>query len=299
MSTADVAEQQQNFISTPPLHAAKEDEVFRDYATSKRHALVERHYRMMREHQTLEYVLKVKEHFGKLDHAEMSVWEAFEELNDFVDASDPDTASPNMVHMLQTAESMRAAGQPDWMQVTGLIHDLGKMIYRFGLGQPAGQDGNGGDQWGIAGDTFLVGCALPDCLVFPHFSHLNPDMQDPRLNTPLGIYTPGCGLHNTHTAFGHDEYLYMVLKGNPSCSLPQDALDIIRFHSLYGWHQGGAYRELMCDSDHHMLKVVQAFQKFDLYTKHGEELTLGEGEGSLKQYYQGLIEKYMPGKLRW
>eukprot|EP00301_Raphidiophrys_heterophryoidea_P016830 c264_g1_i1.p1 GENE.c264_g1_i1~~c264_g1_i1.p1 ORF type:complete len:311 (+),score=52.42 c264_g1_i1:80-934(+) len=284
-------------MSQEPVN--NQDEAFRDYASSKRHALVEHHYRMMRQNQTLEYVLRVKEHFGKLNHGEMTIWEAFEQLNDFVDASDPDTAAPNMIHMLQTAESMRAAGQPDWMQLTGLIHDLGKMIYRFGGGSADGQDGNGGEQWGIAGDTFIVGCELPSCLVFPQFNELNPDMANPKLNTPLGIYTKGCGLHNAHCAFGHDEYLYMVLKGNPTCTLPQDALDVIRFHSLYGWHQGGAYRDLMTESDHRMLEVVKSFQKFDLYTKHGEELEWGEGEGSLKHYYQSLVDKYLPGKLHW
>lgn len=35
-------------------------------------------------------------------------------------------------HLLQTAEAIRRDGKPEWMQVTGLIHDLGKLLYFFG-----------------------------------------------------------------------------------------------------------------------------------------------------------------------
>ena len=39
---------------------------------------------------------------------------------------------PNLVHMLQTAEAMRAAGHPDWFQLVGLLHDLGKLMFLWG-----------------------------------------------------------------------------------------------------------------------------------------------------------------------
>ena len=35
-------------------------------------------------------------------------------------------------HLLQTAEAMRRDGKPEWMQVAGLVHDLGKLLYFFG-----------------------------------------------------------------------------------------------------------------------------------------------------------------------
>ena len=54
--------------------------------------------------------------------------EALEMLNDLVDESDPDTDVPNIVHAFQTAERIRKV-YPDleWMQITGLVHDLGKV----------------------------------------------------------------------------------------------------------------------------------------------------------------------------
>lgn len=39
---------------------------------------------------------------------------------------------PNLVHMLQTAEGIRKRGHPDWMQLVGLIHDMGKIMFLWG-----------------------------------------------------------------------------------------------------------------------------------------------------------------------
>eukprot|EP00298_Acanthocystis_sp_HF-20_P018463 c21972_g1_i1.p1 GENE.c21972_g1_i1~~c21972_g1_i1.p1 ORF type:complete len:287 (+),score=83.84 c21972_g1_i1:22-882(+) len=279
---------------TPQQPATVGDD-FRNYVDSKRQDGVKHHYQMMRQHQTLEYVLKMKEKYSQFSNGEMTILEAMDALGDFVDASDPDTAEPNVFHLYQTAEGLRAAGEPDWMQLTGLVHDLGKLLSKFGSGNIEGQDGNGGEQWGLTGDTFIVGCKLPNGAVFPEFNSLNPDMQNPAYNTENGIYTPHCGLNNTHCAFGHDEYLYMVLKNHKSCSLPQSAFDIIRYHSLYPWHHAGEYKHLMNEDDVKMMEVVQRFQKHDLYTKHGEKPNVEE----LKSYYSALIDKYIPGKLKW
>lgn len=37
-----------------------------------------------------------------------------------------------MVHMLQTAEGIRKLGHPEWMQLVGLIHDMGKIMFLWG-----------------------------------------------------------------------------------------------------------------------------------------------------------------------
>jgi len=280
---------------THPHAAEPKADAFRNYVDSERQSVVEHHYRSMRQFQTVDYVKRMREHFGRFDKAEMTIVEAMMEMDKFVDNSDPDTELPNIVHMFQTAESLKAAGEEDWMQLTGLIHDLGKILYRFGAGAADGQDGKGGDQWGIAGDTFVVGCKLPDCLVFPAFNALSPDMLNPEYNTEYGIYQPHAGIHNLMFAFGHDEYMYMVLKNHKECTLPEGALDVIRLHSLYPWHAGGAYTHLMAEGDEKRLEVVRRFQKHDLYTKHSERPNVDE----LMSYYQGLIDKYVPGKLKW
>ena len=42
---------------------------------------------------------------------------------------------------------------------------------------------------------------------------------------------------------------------------------MVRLHSLYPWHTGGAYRQFMTEDDHAMMNWVLELNKFDLYTK--------------------------------
>ena len=70
---------------------------------------------------------------------------------------------------------------------------------------------------------------------------------------------------------------------------------MIRFHSFYPWHTSGAYDHLCNDKDREMLKWVNEFNQFDLYSKADAEPDIE----ALKPYYQSLIDKYMPGVIRW
>lgn len=55
--------------------------------------------------------------------------DALEKLNNLVDESDPDNSIPNIVHAFQTAERIRLEHpDDDWFHLTGLIHDLGKVL---------------------------------------------------------------------------------------------------------------------------------------------------------------------------
>jgi len=68
----------------------------------------------------------------------------------------------------------------------------------------------GEPQWAVVGDTFPVGCAYSDQVVFPEFFAANPDSSKPEYETQYGIYQPNCGLNNIHLSFGHDEYIFRV-----------------------------------------------------------------------------------------
>jgi inositol oxygenase len=159
-----------------------------------------------------------------------------------------------------------------------------------------GQSGSAdGPQWSLGGDTWVVGCRIPDSIIYPEFNALNPDMQDTRYNTTLGVYQQGCGLmDNAKFAWGHDEYLYQVLKFN-DCSLPEEGLAMIRLHSCYAWHLRDEYEHMMNEKDRDLKYWVTLFNRYDLYTKADVEPNVAE----LWPYYQMLIDKYCPGKLRW
>lgn len=213
----------------------------------------------------------------------MTVWAALELLNELVDESDPDTSVGQIEHLLQTAESIRRDGKPGWMQLVGLVHDLGKLLVFFGA------EG----QWDVVGDTFVVGCAFPEQIIYHDTFRENPDSSDPVLSTPCGIYKQACGLDNVLLSWGHDEYIYNVMKNQSS--IPKEGLSMLRYHSFYPWHREGAYRHLMEASDYDQLKAVQAFNAYDLYSKSDEPPDVEK----LKPYYMELIERYCPGELEW
>jgi inositol oxygenase len=206
--------------------------------------------------QTVAYNLKARNEFKSKTRAEMTIWEAIEKLNTLIDESDPDTSLSQIDHLIQTAEAIRRNGKPRWMQLTGLIHDLGKLLYFFGAS----------GQWDVVGDTFPVGCAFDDRIIYGKDSFKdNDDFKRPIYSTHHGIYATGCGLDNVMLSWGHDEYLYHVVKDQST--LPDEALAMIRFHSFYPWHQQGAYHDLMDDHDEVMLAAVKAFNPYDLYSK--------------------------------
>ena len=252
---------------------------FRDYGEDARDT-VRATYRANHLGQTLDFVLDKKRQYLGLDRAEMSVWEALRSLEALVDESDPDSELPQIQHALQTAEAIRAAGEPRWFQLTGFIHDLGKVLCLFG--EP---------QWAVVGDTFPVGCAFAEEIVYPELFEGHPDLAHEDRSSINGIYQPGCGLDNVHLSFGHDEYLYQVMRPY----LPMPALAMIRYHSFYAWHTGGAYRHLMQDSDEEQLGWVRRFNPYDLYSKSATTCDLDE----LRPYYEALVDEFLPPVVRW
>ncbi|KAG9238807.1 putative inositol oxygenase [Amylocarpus encephaloides] len=241
-------------------------------------------YREQHEKQTVAYNLKARNDFKFKTRAEMTIWEAMEKLNTLIDESDPDTSLSQIEHLLQTAEAMRRDGKPRFMQLTGLIHDLGKLLFFYGA------EG----QWDVVGDTFLVGCAFDKRIIYPDTFKGNPDYNHEIYGTKHGIYSPGCGMENVMLSWGHDEYLYHITKDQST--LPDEALAMIRYHSFYPWHTGGAYHEFMNEHDHAMLAAVKAFNPYDLYSKSDDVPTVEQ----LKPYYLELIDEYFPTRvIRW
>ncbi len=53
--------------------------------------------------------------------------------------------------------------------------------------------------------------------------------MNPNYNTKLGMYAKNCGINNLQMSWGHDEYLFQVLK-NHGATLPSIGMYMIRFH---------------------------------------------------------------------
>lgn len=73
------------------------------------------------------------------------------------------------------------------------------------------------------------------------------------------MYKPNCGLQNLTMSWGHDEYLYRFLTHNKS-TLPEEGLNIIRYHSFYPWHSSGDYQHLMKPEDEAIKNWVLLFK---------------------------------------
>jgi len=220
------------------------------------------------------------------NHGAHTIEDVIELLDGLVDDSDPDNELPNSIHDFQTAERIRRAWpEHDWFHLVGLLHDLGKIMALWG--EP---------QWCVVGDTFPVGCAFSDQIVFPQQFEANPDFNNPNYSSETGIYKPKCGLDKLKMSWGHDEYMYQLLKFN-QCTIPDEGLNMIRFHSFYPWHTGGAYDRFCSNYDLTVVKPwVLEFNKFDLYSK-GDDVPDLE---AVWPYYKQLLQKYnLDGLLNW
>ena len=268
-------------------------------ATLRKYALaparVVEHYRLMRTNQTMEYNLRMRSYIPTYN---ITITEALDTLGRCSDSSDPDVEGDNLMHAYQTAERMRAAGEPTWMQLTGLIHDLGKIQMLRGRCDDGQSDQS---QWGITGDTWAVGCAIPDCIVYPEFNRFNADMGHPVYSTEKGAYEQSCGIRNMMFAWGHDEYMYRVLlrkrsqmiADGASVVLPTEALDCVRFHSAYPWHTGGAYKWAESKGDKELKELILRFNAYDLYSKDDKPCDIER----LRPYYEALIATFLPGQV--
>lgn len=252
---------------------------YRNYDDPKRDTVRE-FYRLNHTYQTYDFVMEKRKNFLAFDKREMPIWKAFDFLNELVDDSDPDTDLDQMQHLLQTSEAIRRDGHPDWMVLVGLIHDMGKTLCLFG--EP---------QWAVVGDTFPVGCAHSDKIVYPEFFAANPDSKNPKYNTKLGVYKQNCGLRNVDMSWGHDEYVYHMMKDY----IPESGLYMLRYHSFYSQHREHAYNHLMDEHDHEMFKWVKLFNPYDLYSKNPSPPDWKK----LRPYYEDLVAKYLPATLKF
>jgi inositol oxygenase len=256
----------------------KPERAFRVYETAPPH--VASFYRENHARQTLAFVLAKKAEYLPLRRSKLGIWEALEALEQVVDESDPDIDLTQLDHALQTSEALRRDGASRAMVLTGFVHDLGKVLCLFG--EP---------QWAVVGDTFPVGCAFSEKIVHHEAFAQNPDAGVPEYASRLGIYAAGCGLDAVHLSWGHDEYLFHVLRPY----LPEEALYVIRYHSFYAAHRERQYGWLMDARDERLMGAVRAFNPYDLYSKSAVK----PDWKALRPWYEELVAEFLPAVLQW
>jgi len=282
--------------------------LLRDYSDADLGVL--KFYEANHANQTLELTTALLETYASTEARtyEASMWEMFMAVGELTDESDPDVDDKQILHAIQSAEAARANGEPRWMQAVVLVHDTGKVLATNLL-----PDREALPQWAVVGDTYPVGAGFDrKAIVLSEYFYPqapdpdsedpmrrqgwngNPDVNNPKYNTELGIYEPGIGLDKLILSFGHDEYLARVLEEGET-GLPPEAIAMVRFHSAYPIHTARGYQQLLAPGDETTIKHVMDFNPYDLYSKAEVKPDVDE----LLPYYKALIEEFFSKPLRW
>ena len=116
---------------------------------------------------------------------------------------------------------------PRWFVLTGLIHDLGKVLCLFG--EP---------QWAVVGDTFPVGCRWSATDRLPRVLRRQPGhAQVPKYQTAVRRLRRGLRARQRAPVLGPRRVPLPRRQGPPAAP----ALYMIRYHSFYPWHREGEY----------------------------------------------------------
>lgn len=243
--------------------------------------VVRQNYALKHRNATLSQTRRLIQKWLPPKHTTMTVEAVLEALKSVTDESDPDVCGANYRHAFETAEALRREHPDDEaMHVVGILHDLGKVMAFYGE-----------EQHFVVGDTYPIGCEVSRSV--PLAECARP--------TETSIYAPGCGLDNLIMTWGHDEYLYRVLRAS-GCSLPDVYMGIIRFHSFYAWHTARDYVEYESAYDRDvLLPAIKKFNRCDLYSKlPGHELDDETCEHLWRSYYKPLLTRYgLGGHIVW
>ena len=161
-------------------------------------------HRLNHMNQTYDFSVRRRPSLLQFNRRTMTPWDALDYLNTLVDDSDPTSRSRRLITLIQTGEAMRANGEPEWMVLTGFVHDLWQSARLFG--EP---------QWAVVGDTFPTGCAYSNKVVWSEFFALNPDMKRPESADEVRHVRARFAARRRANELGHDEYL--ITCSSPTC----------------------------------------------------------------------------------
>ena len=85
------------------------------------------------------------------------------------------------------------------------------------------------------------------------------------------------------------------MKNNNNHKISDKYLKVIRYHSFYPWNTYNEYKQFMNKDDYQVLKDVNEFNQFDLYSKEDSS----EISDEIKDYYDDLLQEYFPKVLQW
>ena len=184
---------------------------------------------------------------------------------------------------------LEAHPQQPWLAFVGLVHALGRLLLLPEFGNHA--------MWSIVGETFPVGCRFDEHVTYSNWFAANPDKRRRALNTPFGLYAPGCGLNNVDMCFSGDEYLFEVCVRN-RLPLPPAALFLIRYGSFHSLGMGAkAYEALLTYEERGAMQWLPELRaaKHKAYTADAACVDMSANDAAaMVNKLQGLLDMFCP-----
>eukprot|EP00547_Thalassionema_nitzschioides_P003508 CAMPEP_0194204542 /NCGR_PEP_ID=MMETSP0156-20130528/4033_1 /TAXON_ID=33649 /ORGANISM="Thalassionema nitzschioides, Strain L26-B" /LENGTH=598 /DNA_ID=CAMNT_0038930585 /DNA_START=127 /DNA_END=1924 /DNA_ORIENTATION=- len=282
---------------TPSFWQADDETLSLTYTTDT--PLKRCHYRLCWTKQTLDYVKEMRKRYLNFSLAKMTIREVIDLVRSVrCHPYNMQTTGASIRSLsFYTAEKVRKAGLPDWVQLVALIHNLGVVISL--IDAQTASDAEDGYNWTIASRSRVVGCAAPDRASFSEFRNLNA--EDQYYPTPQGIYDLHCGLENALLSWSGPEYMYNCMKHNKAL-FPDEGFAMLRYFCLGDWHTHDEYKHLTNEEDEIMKTFVSEFDSLrrSAVIEIEQEIPESECDSLWEGYYSLVVEKYgLEGLLAW
>ena len=234
--------------------------------------------------QTMEYVNRQREKYLSFQLARLSLDEALS-----IAKSISFEKEPSLFHKcIQTAERFRDDGQPDWVQLVGLLYYLGGIIPSIEKETTDISEQN--YDWTMPSASWIIGCSFPHGHNDAEFLHLNPDYRDHEY-IHGNIYSTKCGLDNALMTWSVPEYMYNFLKTN-CVNIPSEGAKMLRLAKLDSWLYDGAYSQIQNDDDKDLRFIVSDFVDVLNSSSASNSLSESDCQALWEGHYMRIAEKY-------
>jgi inositol oxygenase len=253
--------------------------------------------------QCVKYVQTMQCRYLNFDLARMTLKQALDTVSTIpwyrfcTDAQTKQNNVPSLrSYLFHTAEQARLAGEPDWVMLVALIHDLARVVPLLQGGSAKAGKREDDFDWTLKFPARVIGCDPSPSINFPEYKTLNPDWRNPRFAGKTGMYEEHVGLDDVLLSWSGPEYMYHMLRRNrgDNNAVPEEGIKMLRYFLLNDWHVHDAYSALANDDDDDLKPFVRAFDHLISSAKRSsvKDLSDHEIEELWEEYYLPICQKY-------
>lgn len=220
---------------------------------------------------------------NKLQLSILEVLDAASEVPGY--AFTPNTRVSLRLGCFVTAESFRINGYPDWIQLIGLLYNLGDFLHSLKERDPLKYVGSFHSHREVM-ESYVISS-----------SYLEPS------HLSKGIKGQPSGFDRILLSWSGPEYMYWTMKMQLT-HLPLEAMRILRLASLVQWHSGKLYADLASKEEEEIRGFAADFHGALRSIRERpfcfDELEVIDCDSLWSNHYSAIAEKYgLDGKLWW